>query len=255
MRDLLQGIMFFRLWTYQAWHDTRQRYRRTLLGPLWHSLVTAAMVAMVGLVFHQVFNRPAPEFLLYVAPGIVMWNAIAATLGRGANALIEHAYAIKNLPLPLSVYILKGLTYEIITFLHNVVVVLVVYLLFSHGISASILLVIPALLLVWLNLAWMAFLLAVVSIRFRDVPMIVTASLSALFIVTPVFWSTDLLPTRPVFVSYNPFYHFLELVRVPLMGGVPSAEHWLATLLSVVVGWSVTLMVFSKCRPKIVFWT
>ena len=35
MRDVVDGIKAYPIWTTLAWQDIRQRYRRSVLGPFW----------------------------------------------------------------------------------------------------------------------------------------------------------------------------------------------------------------------------
>ena len=34
------------------------------------------------------------------------------------------------------------------------------------------------------------------------------------------------MPNRPAFVTFNPLYHLLAIVRDPLLGEVPPADSW-----------------------------
>ena len=42
-RDAVSALAAWRLWTMLAWEDIRQRYRRSVLGPLWITLSMAVL--------------------------------------------------------------------------------------------------------------------------------------------------------------------------------------------------------------------
>jgi ABC-type polysaccharide/polyol phosphate export permease len=113
---------------------------------------------------------------------------------------------------------------------------------------------VPGLLLVTLNLLWIALLLAILCTRFRDVSLIVQSVVQMLFFVTPIFWSPSLMPSRTILVHGNPFYHMLELLRDPLIGEHASAESWIFISAMLVIGWSVTFLLFAKFRRRIAYW-
>ena len=87
-------------------------------------------------------------------------------------------------------------------------------------------------------------LLGAVAARFRDIPMIVTSVMQISFFVTPVMWQAQQLTERAqLVVHWNPLAAFLELLRAPLLGHVPSSEAWAlasATLVLLMAMWIST---------------
>ena len=61
-------------------------------------------------------------------------------------------------------------------------------------------------------------IVAVVSARFRDIPIILTNVLQVVFFITPIFWDANLIKGKVVFIQLNYFYHLLQIVRAPLLG-------------------------------------
>ena len=74
------------------------------------------------------------------------------------------------------------------------------------------------------------------------------------FFVTPILWMPEMLPNRAVFVDFNPFFHYLELVRAPLLGNVPQATSWFTVAGITVFGWLITLELFRRYRGRIAYW-
>ncbi len=44
LRDFADGLARWELWITLGWHDIRQRYRRSAVGPFWLTLSRGAMV-------------------------------------------------------------------------------------------------------------------------------------------------------------------------------------------------------------------
>jgi ABC-type polysaccharide/polyol phosphate export permease len=55
-----------------------------------------------------------------------------------------------------------------------------------------------------------------------------------------------------LFVELNPLYQMIEIVRAPLLGGVPPLATWAATLGVTAAGWRVTF--FVRLRERIACW-
>lgn len=107
-----------------------------------------------------------------------------------------------------------------------------------------------------MNLSWIAIFLGVICTRYRDIPQIISSFLQVVFYLTPIMWLPSLLPSRAgaYMLDLNPFYHFIEIVRAPLLGKEPSLTNWLVSIAIAVVGWIVTLMLFGRYRRRIAYW-
>jgi ABC-type polysaccharide/polyol phosphate export permease len=239
-----------------GWHDIRGRYRRSAIGPFWLTISMGVMIASIGFVFGQIFNAPMDEYLPFLAAGIILWAFITGTINEGCTSFIEAEGMIKQLPIPLFVYILRVLWRNLLILAHNILILPLVLLVMGKGIGPSALLAIPGLLLVALCLSWVALLFAMLCARYRDLAQIVASVLQVAFYLTPIIWMPSLLPDRmgAAFLQFNPFYHLLELIRAPLLGTAPSVTSWLVVLVIAVVGWGFTLLVFSRLRHRVAYW-
>ena len=75
--------------------------------------------------------------------------------------------------------------------------------------------------------------------------------------VTPIFWPPEVLQStsRAVFVTYNPLYHLIEIVRAPLIGKIPAWESYTFVFAFTVIGWAVTYLLFRHYRRRIAYWS
>ena len=143
---------------------------------------------------------------------------------------------------------------NLIIFAHNIVSFVFVAAIFSIWPGWVGLLALPGLALLCLNGLWAALLLGLVSARFRDLPQIVASVIQVAFFLTPIIWKPGQLHGRAVIVGLNPFFHFMELVRAPLLGQAPGLTSWLAVLGITVGGWLVTFAMYRRYRRRIAYW-
>jgi ABC-type polysaccharide/polyol phosphate export permease len=118
------------------------------------------------------------------------------------------------------------------------------------------LLIIPGLAIVCLTGVSAATLLGMAGARFRDISPVVTASLQIIIFVTPIFWNADQIKGKVglVLTELNVFYHFVNIVREPLLGRTPSMGSWILTLTTCTIAMGLTLVLFSRFHRRIAYW-
>jgi len=252
--DIWDGWTKRNLWTTIGLHDVRQRYRRSVIGPFWITLSTGIMIGALGFLYSHIFKIDMKEYLPFLAAGFFVWGLISSLVIEGCQAFNSSENLIKQLSAPLSIYVYRVLWSNLLTAAHNVWIFVLVAFFFSVQINWSIVLVAPALALILLNGLWVGLLLGLLSARFRDIPLIVSNIIQVMFFMTPVIWRADMLPERVLLLYANPFYHFVEILRAPMLGNAPSAENWLSTLSITVVGWVIALAFYTAYRWRIAYW-
>jgi ABC-2 type transport system permease protein/lipopolysaccharide transport system permease protein len=254
LSDILDGWSKRNLWTTIGLHDVRQRYRRSVIGPFWITISTGIMIGALGLLYGQIFKIDTAEYLPFLAAGFFAWGLISNLVIEGCQAFNSSEHLIKQLSAPLSIYVYRVLWSNLLTAAHNVWIFVLVALWYSVGISWSVVLLLPALALILVNGLWVGLLLGLLSARFRDIPLIVASVMQVMFFITPIMWKPDMLPGRALLLDANPFYHFVEILRAPMLGQIPSAENWLAALSVTLVGWVVALTFYTAYRWRIAYW-
>ena len=97
--------------------------------------------------------------------------------------------------------------------------------------------------------------LSCASIRLPDLPFLIRAIMRFMIFFTPVFWVPDRASgLRTALVDVNPLYHFLTIVRDPLLGTVPSAHHYLVAIVFAAIAVIAGLFVFGLMRKRMTIW-
>jgi ABC-2 type transport system permease protein/lipopolysaccharide transport system permease protein len=254
MRDLADGLRRHELWLRFAVHDIKKRFRRSVLGPFWITLTMGITVAALGFVFSSIFQQDISNFLPYLAVGLIFWGFYTSVINESGETYLAAASQMKNVAAPISIYIYRTFARNVIILAHNMVIYLVVYALFIHTVSWHYLLLIPGLAVFFANVFFASMIVAVVSARFRDIPIILTNVLQVVFFITPIFWDADLIKGKVVFIQLNYFYHLLQIVRAPLLGEAPEPLSWMVTTLAAVVAAALALRLYRRAYPRIPYW-
>lgn len=254
--DVSATVKRIRLPTLLGWQDVKQRYRRSIIGPFWLTISTAILVSCIGLIFGHLFKAPMKEFLPFLASGLVIWTFMSSTITEGCTAFTSADHIIKQLPIPLTVHVARVVWRNAIILAHNIVIIPIAMLFLGREFSLTAVLSLLGFVLVTLNLMWVSLLLGTICTRYRDFPQMVASLMQVMFYTTPIMWMPRLLPQEVAryFLTYNPFYHLMELMRAPLLGTVPDKTHWFVALGLLAVGWPVTLLFFGKFHRRIAYW-
>ena len=253
-RDFYEGIVAWRLWSSLAWSDIKQRYRRSVLGPFWMTLSMAVLILVLGYIYSNIFHTDIKTYLPFLSLGFILWGFISTTITESGNAFRESARIIKQVKVPYSIHILRVLWRNFIVLLHTIILFIPVSLFFALKPAAAIFLALPGLVLVCVNLAWLELVLAILSTRFRDVPLIVATLVQVTIFATPIMWPVETLGDRRFIADVNPMYHLIELVRAPLLGTTPAPLSWMVAAGMAVAGWILALAMFNRVRRSIVYW-
>lgn len=259
--DLIQGAKQRELWFMLGIQDIKQRYRRSVLGPFWITIATGVMAAALGLLYSMLFQIPVAEFLPHVTVGLIMWNFISGAIKEGSTVFIDNEGLIKQLPAPLSVHVYRLVWRQTLFLGHNLIIWLLLIIIFPRHLGWEFFLFIPALALLLVNGVWVAMFFGIVATRFRDVAPLLEALTQLLFYVTPIVWMTNTLKdqggavaSRARIAEINPLYHYMEIVRAPMIGEPLAGYHWLIVIACTLVGIFVAGLAMRQWRFRVSYW-
>jgi lipopolysaccharide transport system permease protein len=253
--DLARSLKSWRLWSLLGWLEIRQRYARSKVGPFWLTISTGVLIGTMGVVYGTLLGQKLKDYLPMLAIGIVLWNFFSSSVNEGSLVYISSANYIRQVKTARFVWVLQMIWRNIVIFVHNLVIILLVDLLFGVKDWFALLLFIPGFFIFVANAAWIAAALGPVSARFRDLPQIVAAVLQVAFYITPILFSSTMLHGRAHWiVDLNPLAYLIELARQPLLGEVPSARAWLIGTGMAVIGWIAALWVTGRLHRRIPYW-
>ncbi len=252
--DLVKGFAWWRLWSQLGWHDIRKRYRRSVIGPFWLTISTAIWLAALGFVFGRLLGTRDPEFIPFLSAGFLAWGLISGSILDGCEVFISAENFIKQIKVPHSIFVFRVVWRNLIIFAHNIVVFVGVAVVYRIWPGYYLLLLIPGLLLLTVNTVWISIALGLLSTRYRDVSQIISSLIQVFFFLTPIIWKPEMLGDRMVYLEANPFFHFVQLVREPMLGHSPTAHTWLAAIGFAVVGWIGTFFFFRRYRSRVAAW-
>lgn len=214
----------FDLWRLLTRAEFKARDQGTLLGFAWTLLRPLGQFAVLHAVFGDWMAPRVEHWSAYLLVGVVMWDLFAGATAHGLTSLRRKAGLVTHFAFPRVLVPLSSASAVLLS--HALEWLLLLALLPALGVPprASWLLL-PALVAVEAALAFgAACLLAALAPRLRDLEQAWTLGLYALFFLTPVFYTADLVgPAGRTLVALNPLAALIEAARALLWGGAPPA--------------------------------
>lgn len=253
--DIAEGIANWRIWVLLSWQDIRLRYRRSTLGPFWITLSMGITIFTTGFLYAKLFNIDLNQYYPFFSIGMLVWGLISMSVIEGTTIFVGSENFLKQMKQPYSTFIFRVVSRNLIIFMHNMLIFIPLAIFFHIPMGWVSWFSLIGLLLIIINAISFGIILAICGTRFRDITQVINSLIQVVFFMTPIMWSPSILPNRYHFaVDFNPVAQFIELVRNPLMGSMPSSYAIITSLSITVVGLILALVIFARFRARIAYW-
>ncbi len=254
VREILEALRRTDYWFYLGVGDLRRKYIRTFMGPIWNLLNSILFILVVGGCYSLVFHEDVSKMLPHLSAGYFTWQYITGCITESASLIHTNGIVIKTSRITPSQLILRMIAKNTTIFCQNTLLALVVCWMFVGpsllaplaviGIAANCLFLTP-----------FCFLVAMVCARYRDVEPIIQNFLMIMLFITPILWMPSTLsPEHRFVVEFNPAYHFIQVVRQPLLGEVPELLSYLVCAASIVGANAFLVAFYGRYRSRLAYW-
>lgn len=204
--------------------DFKLRYQGSALGYAWSLLKPLFLFAISYVVFVRFlrFGQGIEHFAVALLLGIVMWSFFTETTTQGMQSIVARGDLLRKINFPKYILVISGSISALINFILNLFVVLVFMLFDGVDFSwAALLFPLTALGLYIFALA-IAFLLAAINVKYRDVGHLWEVFLQALFYATPILYPLQMVIAQSNFAAQalmlNPIAVLVQGGRAQLVG-------------------------------------
>lgn len=255
MRDLGQGLSMWRIWLSLSWEEFRSAYRRSMIGVLWVILSFAAFVFIKIVIFSSLLVTDDPTYYdSYLLIGFFVWMYMLQSMNAAPDTFTSAQGWIRSEPLPFSFYVFKAVMREVYNLILTSLVVVVAFVYIGRSITVDALWALPAIAFLLVNAISMKFLFGIVGARIRDLSHLVRAITLPLMFLTPIFWMPSQMGDLMQYLWWNPFFHYLMIVRTPVLDGTVPLESWLFAGILYGIMTVLAFLLLARYRQRIVYW-
>lgn len=178
--------------------DFKLRYQGSVLGYAWSVLKPLFLFAILYVVFDQFLKlgRDIEHFAVYLLLGIVLWTFFAEATNLGLQSIISRGDLIRKINFPKYIIVVSGTVSSLINLAINLVVVGIFVVINGVELSWMALLIVPLILQLYTFALGIAFFLAALNVKLRDVGYLWEVFMQAAFYATPILY-----PLQMVFIQ------------------------------------------------------
>lgn len=261
MKEMLKAVWLYRYFILSSIrNDLRARFARSKLGAIWMIIHPLMQVLIFAIILSEVLAAKLPgidnkyAFALYLMAGILCWALFAETILKCLTLFLDNANLLKKISFPrmsLPLIAAGGML------LNNVLLMLAIFAVFSvmGHLPGLQVLWLPALIALTLVFALsIGLLLGVLNVFLRDVGQVVPVVLQALFWLTPIVYSLEILPEGlQQWFRLNPMYSLVSSYQnVLLFDRPPLWAELLPVLVATIALALCALFMFRRASPEMV---
>ena len=118
-RDVARSLQLWHIWIRLGLQDVRLKFRRSAVGVGWIFVNLAVMVSSIGFIYANLLGQDPREFIPYLTIGMILWGYLTNSIVEGGNAFVHSEGYIKQISLPIYVYVFRFFVSISVTTLHR----------------------------------------------------------------------------------------------------------------------------------------
>lgn len=215
------------LWQYREllyfliWRDIKVRYKQTLLGASWAVIQPFFTMVVFSIFFGRLAGIPSDgvPYPIFSFAALVPWTFFANGLTSSANSLVASQNLIKKVYFPRLAIPIATVLAGSVDFVIAFAVLLVMMVFYGITPTASLLFVVPLLLLALITSLGVGLWFSALNVQYRDVRYVVPFLVQFWLFATPIAYPSSLLeePWRTIY-ALNPMVGVVEGFRWALLG-------------------------------------
>ena len=108
--------------------DLKVKYRRSVLGYLWSLLNPLLMMAILTMVFSQIFRFNIPNYPLYLICGQTLWTFFNESTNQAMYAVLSNGALLKKVYIPKYIFPISRVLSSFVTMSFSLVAIVIVLL-------------------------------------------------------------------------------------------------------------------------------
>lgn len=236
------------LWRYRelvyflTWRDVIVRYKQTVLGAAWAVLQPLINMVVLTIIFGNFAKMPTDGIPrpIFTFAALLPWGLFAKALTDSGRSMLANRSMITKVYFPRLIIPLASVLGGVVDFLIQFVILIGMMVFFNFVPTANVWTLPFFLLLALMTALGFGLWLSALNVLYRDVGYILPFLTQLWMLVTPVAYSTRVVPEQwKALYALNPMVGVVEGFRWALLGADPPS----AITLAASTGISLVLLV------------
>ena len=239
--------------------DFKVKYKRSVLGVLWSLLYPLLTMAVMALVFTNVFKftTPGVNYLAYLMSGLVIFNYFSEATNLAMSSVVANFSLINKVYMPKYIFPVSKCVFVGINFLLSLIPLYVVLLATGTGVNLYHLLLPYAYICLFFFTVGFGLILSTIAVFLRDMFYIYSVILSLWTYMTPIMYDIAIIEgTALQFIfKCNPLYWIIYFARrIILYNTIPEINTWIYCMVFALSFLLLGILIFRKCQDKFIYY-
>lgn len=221
--------------------EIKRKYSRSYLGIVWSVLNPLLSMAVLSMIFTQIFQRSIENFPIYYLTGYIIWQAFTGATNAAMTTLVDNKNMLIKLKLPMEIFILARVYTALVNLGYSIVAYVVMLAVFRVKPNWLMLLFPVIVLFLFLFALGVSYIIATAYVFFGDVKHLYSVILTLWMYCSAIFYPVDRLEgmIRKV-IEANPIFNYIDCARqIVMYGQLPNTMEIIR-----MISWGVGMYIF-----------
>ena len=233
--------------------EIKRKYSRSVLGIVWSVLNPLLSMAIISLIFSQIFRRSIVNFPIYYLSGSLLWQLFTGATTAAMTTFVDNKTMLIKVKLPMQIFVLARVYTALVNLEYSLVAYVVMLFVFQVKLTFTMLFtpfIIVFLLLFSLGISYMV---ATAYVFFGDIKHLYSVFLTLLMYCSALFYPVDQLSgIMHAIVTNNPVFSYIDALRsVVMLGELPTLSGMLRMVFWGVAMYALGYRIFKKNQNTI----
>lgn len=253
MKDVQQRKQFAFVVRQLTAREIKRKYARSYLGIVWSVLNPLLSMAVLSLIFSQLFRRSIDNYPIYYLTGYILWQTFTSATNAAMTTLVDNKMLLLKVKFPMDIFILTRVYTALINLGYSLIAYVTMLIVFRVTPKWTMLIspfIIFCLVVFALGISYM---LATAYVFFGDIKHLYSVVLTLWMYCSAIFYPVEQLQGFIRIVIFNnPLYTYIHCLRKAVIyGELPNTVEFLQMVLWGAGIYGLGYLVFRKNRNRI----
>ena len=234
--------------------ELKRRYVRSYLGMVWSVLSPMLHMIVMTLIFSYMFRRSIENFPLYYLTGSIFFSFFSEASNHSMSALVDNKNLLIKAKLSMNTFVLSRIYTALVNFGLSCIAYVMILAFYRVKPSWTMIVIIPALLLILLFSMGMGYLLSILYVFFADIKYLYSVLMTFWMYMSAIFYPVERLPAiMQKLIGFNPVYLAIYISREGVIyGRWPHYSAWIRLGIIAVVMFLIGYLVFRNKQNSVI---
>ena len=200
--------------------EIKRKYARSYLGILWSVLNPLLSMAVLSMIFTQIFSRSIENYPIYYLTGLILWQLFTGATNAAMTTLVDNKTMLIKVKLPMEIFVLARVYTAVVNLGYSLVAYVAMLIVFRVTPKWAMLYSPVIFILLIIFSLGLSYMLATAYVFFGDVKHLYSVILTLWLYCSALFYPVDQLTglIKEVIVN-NPIFCYIDALRGVVMYG------------------------------------